>query len=52
MKGNYSLPKYRKGQKVTTPDGEGHISQITYLSGVNWYKVREKFYGEQELQKV
>jgi hypothetical protein len=52
MKGNYSLPKYRKGQKVNTPEGEGHISQITYEGGANWYRIKEKFYAESELKLV
>jgi hypothetical protein len=52
MKGNYSLPKYRKGQKVVTPDGEGHILQIAYEGGANWYRVKEKFYGEVEIKSV
>lgn len=52
MKGNYQLPKFRKGNKVKTPDGEGYISQISYESGANWYNVKGKFYSEYELTKV
>lgn len=51
-KGQYNLPIFRKGNKVKTPDGEGHITQISYLGGANWYKVKDKFYSEYELQKV
>lgn len=52
MKGNYQPPKYRKGNKVMTPDGQGHITQIQYDSGANWYSVKGKFYSEHELTKV
>ena len=52
MKGNYQLPKFRKGNKVKTPDGEGHISGISYEGGTNWYNVKGKFYSEYELTKL
>ena len=48
-KGSYSLPKFRKGQLVNTPDGKGHIIQISYESGSNWYRVKEKYYAEGEI---
>ena len=51
-KGHYNLPKFRKGNKVNTPEGEGHITQISYEGGVNWYRVKDKFYAETEISKV
>lgn len=52
MRGNFQLPKYRNGNKVKTPDGEGNITQIAYEGGAHWYLVKGKFYSENELQKV
>lgn len=52
MLGHYKPPKFKKGVKVKTPDGEGHIIQISYEGGVNWYMVKEKYYAETELTKV
>jgi hypothetical protein len=52
MKGNYQLPKFRKGNKVKTPDGEGHIVQIRYEGGTNWHEVKNKFYSEYEITKL
>jgi hypothetical protein len=52
MKGNYNLPKYRKGNKVNTPQGEGVITMITYEGGANWYRVNNTFYSENEITKI
>lgn len=50
MTKRFTPPKYRRGQKVTTKDGvTGHILSIMYDSGINWYRVKEKYYAEGEI---
>jgi len=49
----YILPKYRRGQKVKTVNGdEGHILSITYTSGAHFYRIGEKFYAETEIERI
>jgi hypothetical protein len=50
--GYYSLPKFKKGQLVNSPSGEGVIEGMDYMGGANWYKVNGKYYAEQEITKV
>lgn len=52
MRGFYKPPKFRKGNKVMTPDGEGHIVQISYEGGANWYRVKDKYYAETEIKQL
>jgi len=49
---NFVLPKFRKGQTVNSPSGEGIIEDLTYTGGENWYFVNGKYYGENEITKV
>lgn len=46
----YKFPKYRIGQEVNSPDGEGVISKIDYVGGVHWYVVNGMAYSESELK--
>lgn len=53
-KGKFTPPKYRRGQRVVIKDSgvDGIILSITYEKGVNWYRIKEKYYAEEELQKL
>jgi len=47
----FSLPKFRKGDTVKTPDGVGKIIKI-HLTGVGYmYEIGNKYYAEVELEK-
>lgn len=48
----YKLAKYKKGQLVSGPDGDGRILDIHYLIGHYWYSLKEHsgFYRESELK--
>jgi len=49
----YSLPKYRRGNKVKLPNGStGHIVMVRYEGGENWYEVNNSYYAEREITKV
>ena len=46
---SFDLPKYQKGQTVTTPDGTGIIEALELNSGQTWYLVDGKYYSESEI---
>ena len=43
--------KYKKGEKVMTPDGLGVIEDTMWLEGQIWYGVGGKYYSEIELRR-
>lgn len=45
---NFHLPRYKKGQRVMSPDGPGIIDHMKYIGGT-WYFVGGKYYSEAEL---
>jgi hypothetical protein len=49
----YSLPKYRRRDRVSLPDkSTGFIMQIRYEGGENWYEVNNSYYAEREITKI
>ena len=51
--GKFKMPKYRKGEKVKFPEGEGTVTQILYAGGSHWYFVNDdKNWSEDELSKI
>ena len=49
----YSLPKYRRGNKVVLPDkSTGFITMVRYEGGENWYEVNNSYYAEREITKL
>ena len=46
---SFDLPKYRRGDTVSTPDGTGIIEALELISGHTWYLVDGKYYSESEI---
>jgi hypothetical protein len=50
MSKKFKLPKYKKGDKVTTPDAVNQpITALMWSNGRNWYEVNGKWYSETEI---
>jgi hypothetical protein len=50
----YKLSKFKRGDKVNSPGGEGHIYEIQFMDGQHWYELGEHsgFYREDELKLI
>jgi hypothetical protein len=50
----FKFSKYRKGDKVNSPSGEGTVDAIQYMDGKHWYELKEikGFFREDELTRT
>jgi hypothetical protein len=48
-KTHFKLPKFKRGDKVTTPDEKGVITRMAYRDGKSWYEVGGRWYSELEI---
>lgn len=50
----YKYPKFKRGDKVQSPAGEGTVYVVQYVDGIHWYELEEApgFYREDELKRV
>lgn len=50
----YKTSKFKRGDKVNTPGGEGTVAEVQYMDGKHWYEMEERmgFYREDELKLI
>lgn len=48
----YKYPKFKRGDKVLSPDGEDTVKEVQYTDGSHWYELVKSngFFREDELK--